>query len=118
MGLGGVGGVSTSCEASIGMVVLQFGDFAPFQAGKSVPAMVDCLSFCPKPLPSVLTHIYYKKVQTILQRSPVKWRVVVQPSQEYSVAPSDMFIPLVPSRRATIRMKVSNQSKCLDESPE
>jgi hypothetical protein len=42
MGLVGVGGVSTSCEASIGMVVLQFGDFAPFQAGKSVPAMVDC----------------------------------------------------------------------------
>jgi hypothetical protein len=33
------------------------------------------LSFRPKLLPSVLTHIYYKKVQTISQRSPVKWRV-------------------------------------------
>jgi hypothetical protein len=54
MDLGGVGGVSTSCEASIGMVVLQFGDFAPFQAGKSVPAMVDChlsQSYCPMYLP-------------------------------------------------------------------
>jgi hypothetical protein len=54
MGLGGVGGVSTSCEASISMVVLQFGDFALFQAGKSVPAMVDChfaQSHCPLYLP-------------------------------------------------------------------
>jgi hypothetical protein len=42
MDLGGVGGVSTSCEASIGIAVLQFGDFAPFQAGKSIPALVDC----------------------------------------------------------------------------
>ena len=55
MGLGGVGGVSTSREASIGTVVLQFGDFAPFQAGKSVPAMVDCHfseSYCPMSFPS------------------------------------------------------------------
>ena len=49
---------------------------------------------------------------------------VVQLSQEYSVAPSDRFIPPAyepigwPSRRATNRIKVSNQSKCLDESPE
>jgi hypothetical protein len=62
------------------------------------------LSFRPKPLPSVLTHIYYKKVETISQRSPVKWRVVVQPSQEYSVAPSDRFIPLAPSRRPRATM--------------
>ena len=49
---------------------------------------------------------------------------VVQLSQEYSVAPSDRFIPPAyepigwPSRCATNRIKVSNQSKCLDESPE
>jgi hypothetical protein len=41
MDLGGVSGVSTSCKASIGMVVLQFGDFAPFQAGKSIPVTID-----------------------------------------------------------------------------
>jgi len=29
--LGGVGGVATSCKASIGIAVLQFGDFAWFQ---------------------------------------------------------------------------------------
>jgi hypothetical protein len=33
------------------------------------------LSFLPKPLPSVLTLIHYKKVQTISQRSPVQWKV-------------------------------------------
>jgi hypothetical protein len=33
------------------------------------------LSFLPKPLPSVLTLIHYKKVQSISQRSPVQWRV-------------------------------------------
>jgi hypothetical protein len=49
---------------------------------------------------------------------------VVQLSQEYSIAPSDRFIPPAyepigwPSRRATNRIKVSNQSKCLNESPE
>jgi hypothetical protein len=39
------------------MVVLQFGGFAPFQAGKSVPAMVDChfsQSHCPLYLPSYI----------------------------------------------------------------
>ena len=59
MGLGGVDGVSTSCEASIGMVVLQFGDFAPFQAGKSIPATVDChfsQSHCPRYLPIYITR--------------------------------------------------------------
>jgi hypothetical protein len=43
---------------------------------------------------------------------------VVQPSKEYSVMPSNRFIPLVPSRGATNRIKVSNQSKCLNKSPE
>ena len=33
------------------------------------------LSFLSKPVPLVLTHIHNKKVQTIPQRSPVKWRV-------------------------------------------
>jgi hypothetical protein len=33
------------------------------------------LPFLPKPLPSVLTLIHYKKVQSISQRSPVQWRV-------------------------------------------
>jgi hypothetical protein len=59
MDLGGVGGVSTSCQASIGIVVLQFGDFAPIQAGKSVPAMVDCHfshSYCPMYLPIYITR--------------------------------------------------------------
>jgi hypothetical protein len=43
---------------------------------------------------------------------------VVQLSQEYSVTPSGRFIPPAPPRRATNRNKVSNQSKCLNESPE
>jgi hypothetical protein len=33
------------------------------------------LLLLPKPLPSVLTLIHYKKVQSISQRSPVQWRV-------------------------------------------
>jgi len=59
MGLGGVGGVATSCKASIGIAVLQFGDFAWFQAGKSIPATVDCCfsqSNCPLYLPSYITR--------------------------------------------------------------
>jgi hypothetical protein len=41
------------------MVVLQFGGFAPFQAAKSVPVMVDChfsQSHCPLYLPSYITR--------------------------------------------------------------
>ena len=33
------------------------------------------LLFLPNPLPSLLTLIHYKKVQNILQRSPVQWKV-------------------------------------------
>ncbi len=32
-------------------------------------------SFLPELLPYILTHIHYKKVQSISQRSPVQWRV-------------------------------------------
>jgi hypothetical protein len=56
---------------------------------KSFPATVDChfsQSYCPIGIQ------------------------LVQLSQEYSVAPSDRFIPPAPSRRATNRIKVSNQS--------
>jgi hypothetical protein len=67
MDLGGVGGVSTSCEASIGMVVLQpIGDFAPFQEGKSIPAKVDChfpQSYCP-----VYLSIYITRRFTVFHR--------------------------------------------------
>ena len=43
---------------------------------------------------------------------------VVQLSQEYSVTPSDRFTPLAPIKRCHQQNQGSNQSKCLDESPE
>jgi hypothetical protein len=43
---------------------------------------------------------------------------VVQLSQEYSVMPSDRFTPLAPIKRCHQQNQGSNQSKCLDESPE
>jgi hypothetical protein len=72
--LRGVGGVSTSCQASIGMVVLQFGDFGT-DSSRQIHPSDGRLSFLPNLLPLVLTHIHYKKVQSISQRSPVQWKV-------------------------------------------
>jgi hypothetical protein len=96
MDLGGVGGVSTSCEASIGMVVLQFGDFAPFEAGKSVPVMVDChfsQSYCPMYLPSYnIRSLTMNSGGHLLSRDRIERKRLNQPS-----------------RHATKRIKVSNQ---------
>jgi hypothetical protein len=95
-GFGGVGGVSTSCEASIGMVVLQFGDFALFQAGKSIPATVDChfsQSYCPMYLPSYnIRCLTMNSGGLLLSRDRIGRKRLNQPS-----------------RHATKRIKVSNQ---------
>ncbi len=41
----------------------------------TLPSELRAQSFLPNLLPSVLTHIHYKKVQSISQRSPVQWKV-------------------------------------------